>query len=171
MFPVATIKKAKEAIVKIQAEAEALAKRIDSAPEKAKELGLYDEEAAYEQKENEAKDFLAELCLLTIQAEGTNQLPIDIGDMGPRVKRRYAILPLIIEKNIFVTQCSSFMNEGGKLFDMRKYKDARVAYDNALKSRDVVVSMRPAIREAIAQCDTCIQYETWAAKHQPDSGT
>lgn len=164
VFPVTVISKAKEAIKKIQAEAEALGKRIDSDPDKAKEMGWYDEEAAYEQKESDAKALLAELSLLTIQAEGTNQLPIDISDMGPRVKRRYAILPLIIEKNVFVTQCSAFMSEGGKLFGMRKYKEARIAYDNALKSRDVVISMRPAIRESIAQCDTCIQYESWAGK-------
>ena len=48
------------------------------------------------------------------------------------------------------------MNEGGKLFGMRKYKEARVAYEDAWNSEDIIPSLRPAIRESIAQSATCM---------------
>lgn len=80
------------------------------------------------------------------------------------MKKCYAVLPIVVEKNVYVTQCSAFMNEGGKLFGMRKYKEARVAYEDAWNSEDIIPSLRPAIRESIAQCDTCMLYETLAAR-------
>lgn len=164
VFPIAVFNNAREELKKIEAENAALQKQIDSDPDGAKGLGLYEKEEVLQQKINEAENALADLGVLSISADGTNQLEIRINEMGPREKKCYVILPLIIEKEVFVTQCNAFMKEGGNLFEMRKYKEARIAYDNALKSRDVVVNMRPAIREAIAQCDTCIQYESWAAK-------
>ena len=59
------------------------------------------------------------LMCVEIFGEGTNQLSIDISDLGPRSKKCYAVLPLTIEKEIFRTECSVRVNEGGKLFDMR----------------------------------------------------
>lgn len=163
VIPIASLTNAKKAIEDIQKEYKTLNNKIDSDTDKAteEEWNRLDE---LEKNEENAANLFKELASVVIYGEGTNHLSIDISDMGPRSKKCYAVLPLIIEKNVFVTQCSAFMSEGGKLFGMRKYKEARTAYENALKSRDVVVNMRPAIRESIAQCDTCIQYETLAAR-------
>lgn len=163
VIPITALTHAKKAIEESKKEYTTLNNKIDSNPDKATdaEWNKLDE---LEKNEQDAVNLFRELTSIEIYGEGTNHLSIDISDVGPRSKKCYAVLPLIIEKNVFVTQCSSFMNEGGKLFGMRKYKEARIAYENALKSRDVVINMRPAIRESIAQCDTCIQYESLAAR-------
>ena len=163
VIPVDALANAGKAIEDVHKEYVALSSKIDGNPDKATdaEWNKLDE---LEKEEQGAENLLRELGSVEIYGEGTNRLSIDISSMGPRAKKSYAVLPLIIEKNVFVTQCSAFMSEGGKLFGMRKYAEARTAYENALKSRDLVVNMRPAIRESIAQCDTCIQYESLAAK-------
>lgn len=160
VIPISTITDARKAIEDYQKEYNKLNNSISSdAPES--EWNKLDE---LEKNKTDAENFFRELTSVEIYGEGTNHLSIDISDLGPRSKKCYAVLPLIIEKNVFVTQCSAFMSEGGKLFGMRKYKEAKTAYENALKSRDVIINMRPAIRESIAQCDTCIQYESFAAR-------
>lgn len=163
VIPVNALTNAKKTIENIHKEYVALSNKIDSNTDKATDME-WNKLDELEKNEQDAANLFRELTSVVIYAEGTNQLSIDISDMGPRSKKCYAVLPLVIEKNVFVTQCSAFMSEGGKLFGMRKYKEARTAYENALKSRDVVINMRPAIRESIAQCDTCIQYESLAAK-------
>ncbi|WP_229098892.1 hypothetical protein [Bacteroides finegoldii] len=167
IIPIASLTNAKKAIEDAEKERIEVTRKIDSnlnnlTNEERTRLDKLETEL--ENKKNIAEDLFKQLTNIAIYAEGTNRLSIDISDIGPRIKRCYAVLPLIIEKSVFVTQCSAFMNEGGKLFGMRKYKEARTAYENALKSRDVIVNMRPAIRESIAQCDTCIQYESLAAR-------
>lgn len=163
IIPISALTDAKKAIESIHKEYVTLNNKIDNDSDKASDED-WNRLDALEKKEQDAAIFFKELTSIQIYGEGTNRLAIDISDMGPRSKKCFAVLPLIIEKNVFVTQCSAFMSEGGKLFGMRKYKEARIAYENALKSRDVVVNMRPAIRESIAQCDTCIQYEALAAR-------
>lgn len=163
IIPIAALTNAKKNIENIHKEYVELSNKIDSNTEKATDEE-WDRQVELEKEEENAQNELNALTNIEIYGEGTNRLSISISDIGPRIQKCYAILPLAIEKNVFVTQCSAFMDEGGKLFGMRKYKEARTAYENALKSRDVIVNMRPAIRESIAQCDTCIQYESLAAK-------
>lgn len=107
---------------------------------------------------------LQELTAVDVFAEGTNHLPISVADLGPRDKKCYVVLPLVIEKNIFVTECSQFMDLGTQLFNNRKYKEARDAYESAFKAEDVVPNMRMAIRESIGQCDSCMLYDDLAAR-------
>ena len=163
VIPVAVLTEAQKAADDIRKEYAELSSKIDRAPD-----NITDEEwnrlDMLEKKEQDADNFFKQLTCVQIYGEGTNRLSIDISGLGPRSKKCYAVLPLIIEKDVFVTQCSAFMNEGGKLYGMRKYKEARIAYENAWKAEDVVATMRPAIRESIAQCDTCILYESLAAR-------
>lgn len=163
VIPIVALTNAQKSIEDIHKEYTTISSKIDSNPEKATDAE-WNKQDELEKNEQDAVNTFKELASIEIHGESTNHLSIDISDMGPRSKKCYAVLPLIIEKNVFVTQCSAFMSEGGKLFGMRKYKEARTAYENALKSRDVVINMRPAIRESITQCDTCIQYENFAAK-------
>ncbi|MBC8602693.1 hypothetical protein H8784_13325 [Parabacteroides acidifaciens] len=157
VIPVSVLQKAQKMIESTHKKHD----ELDNKPEHSEEE--WERLDSLQNEVDKAKAFFEELVYVTIYAESTNQLAIDIRDMGPRSKKCYAVLPLIIEKNVFVTECSMFMSEGGKLFGMRKYKDARIAYENALKSKDVVVNMRPNIQESITQCDTCILYESLAA--------
>lgn len=98
---------------------------------------------------------------IILYAEGSNKLIIDIGErLAPRQKLCYGIMPL--EKAVHVSKCSGFLSEGGRLFSLRKYKEARQVFNQALTADDAPVDMIPAIKSNIVQCDTCMQYETYA---------
>lgn len=160
-IPVISLTGARELIEKTEREYTAQKNKLDNMAEAPDaEWDLLD-------KLELAKDSLAnsfkQMTNIGIHAAGTNWLTVEVGDLGPRAKKCYAVLPIVVEKNVYVTQCSAFMNEGGKLFGMRKYKEARLAYEDAWNSEDVIATLRPAIRESIAQCDSCMLYESLAA--------
>ena len=117
-----------------------------------------------EKRKDESDAFYRNLMNVAIYAESTNQLSIDISDLGPRSKKCYAVLPLTIEKEIFRTECSVRVNEGGKLFGIRKYKEAKDAYLSALKAEGATSEIKPTIQTSISICDSCIMYENLAAK-------
>ena len=103
---------------------------------------------------------LASISNVMLYGEGTNYLSVDIEDLTPRIKRCYVVLPIVVEKEVFTSQCSALMNEGSRLFGMRKYKQAREAYDKALLTGETVVEeMKPVIQSAIALCDSCSYYD------------
>lgn len=62
---------------------------------------------------------------------------------------------------IYVTQSSAMIAEGGRLYALRKYAEARRAYVNAKNADDVVTDLIPTIESNIAQCDTCLAYEKY----------
>ena len=62
---------------------------------------------------------------------------------------------------IYVTQSSAMLAEGSRLYELRKYKEARQSYEGALAAKDVVTDLIPTIKSNIAQCDTCIAYEQY----------
>lgn len=62
---------------------------------------------------------------------------------------------------IYVTQSSAMIAEGSRLYELRKYQEARRAYEEAMKADDVVKDLIPTIQSNIAQCDTCIAYEQY----------
>lgn len=103
---------------------------------------------------------LASISNVVLYGEGTNYLFVDIEDLTPRMKRCYVVLPIVVEKEVFTSQCSALMDEGSRLFGMRKYKQAREAYDKALLTGEIVVDeMTPVIQSAIALCDSCSYYD------------
>ncbi len=98
---------------------------------------------------------------IVLYAEGSNKLIIDIGErLAPRQKLCYGIMPL--EKPVHVSKCSGFLSEGGRLFGLRKYNEARQAFNQALTADDAPADMIPAIKSNIVQCDSCMQYEKYA---------
>lgn len=112
--------------------------------------------------ENELREMETHYAMLTtvnLYTDGSNRLSIDISGLEGRMMKCYAVLPVVIEKNVYVTECSAFMSEAARLFGMRQYKAARAAYEDAWNAKDVVPTLRPAIRESIAQCDSCLLYE------------
>lgn len=103
---------------------------------------------------------LASISSVVLYGEGTNYLSVDIEDLTPRMKRCYVVLPIVVEKEVFTSQCSALMDEGSRLFGMRKYKQAREAYDKALLTGETVVDeMKPVIQSAIDLCDSCSYYD------------
>ncbi len=122
---------------------------IKVSEEKEKEGNMYIKQL------EETKYLWSKVNNIRVYGQGTNSVLLNIEKMAPRVKRCYAILPLVVEKEVFVTECSRFMSEGAKLFSLRKYKEAKAAYTSALNASDLVKDMKPAIEESITLCDTC----------------
>lgn len=98
--------------------------------------------------------------VLMIYANGTNRLALDISGLGPRVKLCYGIVPL--EKEVHVSKCNGFLAEGGRLYGLRKYEEARLAFLQAMNADDAPIDMIPAIKNNIEECDSCLQYERFA---------
>ncbi len=113
---------------------------------------------------HKAQEHYSKLVTVYVYCDNSNRITLDISDMGPRSKKCYVVLPLIIEKEIYKTDCSLHMSEGGKLFDIRKFKEAKVAFENALNAKDATEGIKSNIKTSIALCDSCIRYESLAAK-------
>jgi hypothetical protein len=82
---------------------------------------------------------------MPIESQCVYKVVLDVPDLGA----------------IYVTQSSAMLAEGSRLFGLRKYKEARLSYEGALAAKDVVNDLIPTIQSDIAQCDTCILYETY----------
>lgn len=158
VIPVSVLDEKRKKVEEINEQLAALDKKINDSPDEADEEDWSQLDMLEEMLEMSISRFNT-ISNILIYADGTNHLSIDISELGPRSKKSYAVLPLVVEKNIFVTQCSAFMNEGARLFDKRDYKAAKVAYDNALSSKDLVVDMKWVIEENINKCDSCLMYE------------
>lgn len=97
-----------------------------------------------------------------ITAPKSNTLSIDISQMGARSKMVIAVVPLTQVETVQVSECSGFLEEGGRLFELREYEAARNAFNSALKAKDAPDGFKTSIMTSIAQCDTCILYEKYA---------
>lgn len=120
----------------------------------------WDRHTRLETEIQEAENERESMNVLQIYANGTNRLSLDISGLGPRVKLCYGIVPL--EKEVHVSKCSGFLSEGGRLFKLRKYDEARRSFQQALTADDAPGDMLPAIQSSIEDCDTCLQYERYA---------
>lgn len=160
VLPVTSLVAAREELKAAQAEYDRLTALVNSDKATLEDLDRHDDA---EKRLSLAEATMAELSTVKIYSERTNHLSIDISSLGPRSKKVYVVLPITIEKEVFVTECNAYMTEGGRLFGLRKYADARVAFVNAIGAKDVPLNMKPAIMENISRCDSCIQYEKLAA--------
>ena len=73
------------------------------------------------------------MTMIDIYAENTNRLQIDISSLGPRSKLSYGVL--LLKTVEYVTEYSARMAEGARLFNLRKYDEARRAFSEALKQK------------------------------------
>ena len=163
-FPIATLKAAKDKVMALHNEAIELEKFLnDEKNRKSATDDQWNRLEELEKQETEANVYSKTISNIIISVEGSNNLNINVGEYTPRMKTSYVVVPLMIEKTIFVTECSSYMSQGAELFKLRKYKDARQAYVNALNAKDVVTGMRSTIKASIAQCDSCIMYDAYAS--------
>lgn len=162
-FPIATLKAAKDKIMALHNEITKLENFLND--EKNKNLAT-DEKwkrlEDLEKQEAEANVYCKTISNIVISVKESNELSINVSDYTPRMKTSYVVVPLIIEKTVFVTECSSYMSQGAELFKSRKYKDAQQAYVSALNAKDMIEGMQSAIKTSIAQCDSCIMYDAYA---------
>lgn len=159
VIPLAKLDEARKEVQRLakrQAELDVL---VDSG-DLASDASEWDEMDSLAVKLDSAQVRLASISSVMLYGEGTNYLSVSIDDLTPRMKRCYVVLPIVVEKEVFTSQCSALMDEGGRLFGMRKYKPAREAYDKALQTGErVVAEMEPVIQSAIALCDSCLLYD------------
>lgn len=126
-----------------------------------------------EQEFQEKQLFFNKLTRIELYVEGSNHLFLETFKemdeekenylFGPRTKKSYVVSPRYIEVTKYATESNSYLSEGSKLFEMRKYEEARTAYQSALEASDVEENMCPVIQEYISRCDSCIEYEDLAA--------
>ena len=162
VIPISVLRDAEEKMNIAQKNFEGHEKWLEESKDKATDAD-WDKLDELEKISEESAAFYRNLMNVEIFGEGTNHLSIDISDLGPRSKKCYAVLPLVIEKEIFRSECSVRMNEGAKLFEIRKFKEALVAYQNALTSEGATPEIRTMLQTEIALCDTCIRYERLAS--------
>lgn len=102
----------------------------------------------------------SELTQIDVSGDKTNHLQIDISSLGPRSKLSYGVL--LLKTVEYVTECSAFIAEGGRLYGLRQYDEAKRSFTEALTAKDTPDYLIPAIKSNINQCDTCILYHKYA---------
>jgi hypothetical protein len=163
-IPVQIFDDARQKLAGVKQEHEALRKRIVDDPNGAKKASDKDWERLdqLEADENAAAEELASLTSISVFAEGTNLLPLDISNLGPRSKMVFGVLALKVVEKVHASVCAGFMEEGGRLFALREYDNARRAFSSALEAKDTPIELVPTIKTSIAQCDSCSLYEKLA---------
>ena len=157
VIPLAKLDEARGNVERIGQRLAELDRMMDSLEPDAPEWNELDQ---LEKQQQEAEARLSAMSSVELYGDGTNYLSIGIADLSPRAKRCYVVLPIVVEKEVFTTQCSALMDEGSRLFGMRKYKAAREAYGKALQTGEgVVAEMKPVIQSAINLCDSCALYD------------
>lgn len=74
----------------------------------------------------------------------------------------YRVVLDVPEVTKYATECAAFVTEGGRLFGLRDYENARRAYISAMKADDAPVDMLKSIQSDLNMCDSCICYEKYA---------
>ena len=100
VIPIAVIRDAKNKEDIAQKDFDNHYKWLDDNKDKATDAD-WDKLDELQKRIEESTAFKRNLMNVGIYADGTNQLSIDISDLGPRSKKCYAVLPFIIEKKIF----------------------------------------------------------------------
>lgn len=115
-----------------------------------------------DQMEDQIKEMetsISSLQQIYVSAPKSNTLSIDISQMTARAKMVIAVVPLLQIETVQISECSGFLEEGGRLFELREYDAARKAFTSALNAKDTPEGLKFSIYANIAQCDTCISYE------------
>lgn len=182
IIPLANCKQYKEQVEQLQKKVELMTKELEADVNAGKlndaAIVSRDELIEAEQKKlEEATEKFAEVSKITVYAKGTNKLFIDVSSLAPREKIVYGVLERTIIVKEHVSECSGFLEEGGRLFGLRQYKGAREAFIRALEAKDAPKNMQASIRSNILQCDSCILYDRYSKgalakiKEMKDNGT
>ena len=159
IIPLAPIAEAKQQMERTQFEYESWMKQLEQNTQLAEVESNWEKLDDLEQQRDAASIYYAELTNVEIFAENSNRLVLNISDLGPRTKKAYAVLPLKVTEKVFTTQSAALIDEGARLFAMRKYQDAKVTYLQAKQCADLSPVMKLALESTLAQCDSCIVYD------------
>lgn len=165
VIPLAPLDEAREKLEQVISQRAELDKRSETLEPDSPEWDEIDRRNAELKLELEkAQKLWTDLSAIELHADSTNILSVNISDLGPRSKRTYIVLPIIVTREVFRTECSQLMDEGSRLFGMRKYKMARDAYAKALQTGESVVKeMKSVLQSSVALCDSCIYYDLLVA--------
>lgn len=111
---------------------------------------------------NENLNLFNEINSISLFAEDTNRLSIDISEAGPRKKFCWGVL--LREVRIPVTEFDAKVQEAGRLYALRDYKGARSNFLAALSMPDVRPELIPTIQKNIADCDSVAFYHNLTGK-------
>jgi hypothetical protein len=163
-IPVQIFNDARQKLANAKLAHETLRKRLVDNPNGSKNATDkdWDRLDQLEADENAAAEELARLTNISVYAEGTNHLPLDISNLGPRSKMVFGVLALKVVEKVHASACAGFMEEGGRLFALREYDNARRAFNSALTAKDTPAELVPSIKSSLAQCDSCSLYEKLA---------
>ncbi len=157
VIPLANFTAAKKNVELIETRLNELDSQMGSLSQDAPE---WDEIDRLEVELDSARAVFSSMCNVELYGEGTNYLSVDISDIGPRVKKTYVVVPIVIEKEVFVTQCAALMDQGSNFFKLRKYKEAREAYVEAMNTGEsAVADLKPTLQSYVNMCDSCAYYD------------
>ena len=164
-IPLKVIRDAKAEVARLENERDNLNKILldQNVPQKEKTEERWNRVDWLDNTGIKEKECLVEsLTHISVYGKGTNRLDINIdreGKLAPRKTQSYGILLMKTIEKVHVSECAGFMDEGGRQYALRKYDAARVAFKNALTSKDTPPTLIPTIKTSIAQCDSCLKYE------------
>lgn len=110
----------------------------------------------------DAQDRWSTINHIDLFAEGTNRLAIDLSEAGPRRKFCWGVLLRTVVVKEHVTDFNAKFSEGARLFSLREYDNARRNFLAAKEAKDAPGELIPSVVKNIADCDTCILYETYS---------
>lgn len=108
---------------------------------------------------DEAIEAFGKLTHIGLFAEKTNRLDINIEDAVARKKYCWGVLLRTVE--VHITDFNAKNSEGARLFALRDYDGARSNFVDASKAKDATSGQIPAVLQCIADCDSCLLYETY----------
>lgn len=96
---------------------------------------------------------------IIVYGTNTNRLSISVENLVPEKKATYGVLTIKPEP---LTEAGSLLAEGARLFEMRRYEDAKRTFMNVKSAKDFRTDLTPVVNENIADCDSCILYTMYA---------
>ena len=96
---------------------------------------------------------------IVVYGSNTNRLSVSVENLIPDKKTTYGILSV---KPEVITEAGSLMSEAARLFEARRYADAKRTFMNVKTAKDFNVDLAPVIDANIADCDSCIVYTMYA---------
>lgn len=167
VIPIANCKKYKDSVEQLQKKVEQMTNELEADVKAGKldEATIAERDDLIEQEQkalDEAIEKFSEVSKIIVYAKGTNKLYIDVSTLGPREKMVYGVLERTIIVKEHVSECSGFLEEGGRLFGLRQYKGARDAFAKALAAKDAPTDMLASIQSNISQCDSCMLYDRYS---------
>lgn len=156
-IPIANVRNMVSKLAELKAKSERL--ESDAENSQGKKKGeILDEWDRCEAEIEELNEKWLAMKNIIVYGTNTNRLAISVESIKPESKFTYGILAV---KPEVVTEAGSFLSEGARLFDMRRYPDAKISFNKAINAKDFPKDMLGVVNANIAECDSCIKYTAY----------